>query len=105
MKFLSAKDLEGFSAGRDARAFEKLGAHFDANGGVTRFAVWAPDAERIDLIGEHNGWAHGDTRLEPIDGTGVWQAIVRGDLRGKRYKYRIYSRHDGFISEKAIVRL
>jgi 1,4-alpha-glucan branching enzyme len=101
MKLLSAKDLEGFSAGRDARAFEKLGAHFDANAGATRFAVWAPEAQRVDLIGDHNGWAHGDTRLEPIDGTGVWQAVVRGDLRGKSYKYRILSRHNGFISEKA----
>jgi 1,4-alpha-glucan branching enzyme len=99
MKLLTAKDLEGFSEGRDARAFEKLGAHFVGDG--TRFAVWAPEAERVDLIGEHNGWAHGDTRLEPIGGTGVWQAVVRGDLRGQRYKYRIYSKHRGFISEKA----
>jgi 1,4-alpha-glucan branching enzyme len=63
--------------------------------------VWAPEAERVEVIGDFNEWRHGATPLEPIEGTGVWQGIVRGDLREQRYKYRIHSKHRGYIAEKA----
>jgi 1,4-alpha-glucan branching enzyme len=101
---LSAKDLEGFNAGRDARAFEKLGARPGVHDGVegTFFAVWAPDAQRIEVVGDFSDWQGRDeAALGPIEGTGVWQGFVRGVTRGQRYKYRVHSRHDGYVCDKA----
>ena len=97
MKLLTAKDLEGFVAGRDSRAFDKLGAHFE--GEEARFAVWAPNAERVEVIADWNYW-RGDA-MDPIDGTGVWQLLVKGAVRGQSYKYRIVSRENGHIGEKS----
>jgi 1,4-alpha-glucan branching enzyme len=99
MKMLTAKDLEGFGEGRDARAFDKLGAHL--GDGATRFAVWAPNAARVEIIADFNGWTGDGAQLELLEGTGVWQGILRGDLRGQKYKYRIHSKLDGYIGDKA----
>jgi 1,4-alpha-glucan branching enzyme len=96
---LSAIDLSGFNAGHDARAYEKLGAH-PVDGGVS-FAVWAPNAERVSVIGEWNGWSPDASPLRPIDGTGVWHGVVAKARAGHVYKYRIVSRVDGYVAEKA----
>ncbi|HEY8077179.1 MAG TPA: 1,4-alpha-glucan branching protein GlgB [Labilithrix sp.] len=97
---LTAKDLEGFNAGRDARAFDKLGSFPEGDGAW--FAVWAPDAASIEVVGDWNDWRGGDdARLGPLEHTGVWQGFVRGAVRGQRYKYRVHSRHDGYVVDKA----
>jgi 1,4-alpha-glucan branching enzyme len=96
---LSALDLSGFNAGHDARAYEKLGAHPVA-GGVA-FAVWAPNAERVSVIGDWNGWAPDASPLRLIEGTGVWHGVVAEARPGHVYKYRVVSRVGGFVSEKA----
>jgi 1,4-alpha-glucan branching enzyme len=98
---LSEKDLEGFNAGRDARAFEKLGARPTRDGSGAWFAVWAPSAERVEVVGDMNGWNGSDSRLMPIGHTGVWQGFVRGAVRGTNYKYRLFSRHHGHVGDKA----
>ena len=78
---LTARDLEGFNAGRDARAFEKLGSFPESDGAW--FAVWAPEAAAVEVVGDWNGWQGGDdARLAPLDRTGVWQGFVRGAVHG-----------------------
>jgi len=96
---LSEVDLTGFKAGHDARAYEKLGAH-PVPGGVA-FAVWAPNAERVSVIGDWNGWVPDASPLRPIGDTGVWHGVLREAAPGHRYKYRIASRFAGHVAEKA----
>jgi 1,4-alpha-glucan branching enzyme len=96
---LNATDLSGFNAGHDARAYEKLGAHRVA-GGVS-FAVWAPNADRVSVIGDWNGWAPDASPLHPIGDTGVWHGVVEPARPGHLYKYRIVSRLGGQVFEKA----
>jgi len=73
--------------GKHPRLFEKLGAH-PARGG-TRFAVWAPHADSVSVIGDWNEWKPDATPLAPIGDTGVWQGIAPGVGHGARYKYEI----------------
>jgi len=96
---LTEVDLAGFNAGHDARAYDKLGAH-PVEGGVA-FAVWAPNAERVSVIGDWNAWSADASPLEPIGATGVWHAVVPRASLGHRYKYRIVSRIAGHVAEKA----
>src|SRR5579859_3747129 len=96
---LTEIDLTGFREGHDARAYEKLGAHPVASG--VAFAVWAPNAERVAVIGDWNGWDPDASPLRPIGATGVWHGVVPGARRGHLYKYRIVSRYDGHVGEKA----
>ena len=94
-ELLTAADLRAFGEGRDHRAHEKLGAHLYDSG--VAFAVWAPEAERVSVIGDFNGWSADASPLARIDGTGAWQALVPAAGRGQRYKYRIVSRHGGNV--------
>jgi 1,4-alpha-glucan branching enzyme len=99
---LSPLDLEGFNRGIDGRAYEKLGAHVCARPaqGVS-FAVWAPEAERVTVIGDFNGWSPDASPLVRLGDTGVWHAVIAGARPGQAYKYRIVSKHDGRVAEKA----
>jgi 1,4-alpha-glucan branching enzyme len=96
---LSAVDLTGFNGGHDCRAYEKLGAHVVA-GGVS-FAVWAPNAERVSVIGDWNFWSADADPLKLVEGTGVWHGVVRNARPGQVYKYRVVSRVGGFVADKA----
>ncbi len=99
-ELLTAADLRAFGEGRDLRAHEKLGAHVVGDAGVA-FAVWAPEAERVSVIGDFNGWRPDAAPLARVGDTGVWHGLVPSAFRGQRYKYRIASRHGGHVSEKA----
>ncbi len=92
-------EFDAFHAGRDPRIYERLGAHPDDRG--TRFAVWAPDALGVSVIGDFNGWSGEGADLAQVSGLGVWNGYVPGAHIGHRYKYRIRSRHGGRILEKA----
>ncbi len=96
---LSELDLTGFGQGHDSRAYEKLGAHPLERG--TAFAVWAPNAQDVSVIGDWNGWRPGLSGLRPIGGTGVWHGVVEDARVGDVYKYRIVSRIGGHVGEKA----
>ena len=99
---LSELDLSGFNQGHDARAYEKLGAHIVAGGaGGVSFAVWAPNAARVSVIGDWNGWRPDASPLRLVGSTGVWHGVVPGAAAGAVYKYRIESRVDGYVAEKA----
>jgi 1,4-alpha-glucan branching enzyme len=99
---LSETDLYLFNEGSHLRLYEKLGSHPTVVDGVpgVAFAVWAPSAVEVSVIGDFNGWRDGSTRLRPHGTSGIWQGFVPELALGAVYKYRILSA-DGQIGEKA----
>jgi 1,4-alpha-glucan branching enzyme len=102
-RVITEYDLYLFAQGRHTRIYEKLGAHLmrigDADG--VHFAVWAPNAERVSVVGDFNLW---DGRVHPmrrLGPTGVWEIFVPGVVEGKRYKFEIRSIRHGEILLKA----
>lgn len=100
---LTDHDLYLFNEGSHFRLYEKLGAHpaeFDGTSGVC-FAVWAPNAEEVSVIGSFNGWRKGIHRLEPRESSGIWEGFISGVGVGDCYKYHVRSRHHGYSADKA----
>ncbi|MDP7480967.1 MAG: 1,4-alpha-glucan branching protein GlgB [Vicinamibacterales bacterium] len=100
---LTDHDLRRLHEGRHVRAYEKLGAHLACVDGVhgVQFAVVAPHAERVSVVGDFNGW---ETEAHPMDAirdSGVWQVFVPGAQPGSLYKYRIRPHHGYADIDKA----
>ena len=100
---LDAQDLYLFNEGSHLRLWEKLGAHPAQVDGVdgTHFAVWAPNADRVSVVGDWNGWNGAAHPLRRLDRSGVWAGFVPGAARHARYKYRVESRGGAFRADKA----
>ena len=99
---ITGYDVHLFKQGRHHTLYEKLGAHFAPASGATRFAVWAPNAAHVFVIGDFNGWQAGADPLAPRDdASGIWEGVVPGTSPGHRYKYRIESRHHGQRLDKS----
>ena len=96
---LTADDLYLFAEGTHGRLAEKLGAHVRQDG--TAFAVWAPNAEHVSVIGDFNGWDTSAHPLSPVRSSGIWSGTVDGAGQGQAYKFHIRSRHAGFEVDKA----
>jgi 1,4-alpha-glucan branching enzyme len=77
-------------AGRHERLYAKLGAH-PVEGGV-RFAVWAPNAKYVSVIGDFNAWDPAADPMRPVEETGIWEGIVDGAAVGQHYKYHLDGR-------------
>jgi 1,4-alpha-glucan branching enzyme len=92
------QDLYLFREGTHARLHHKLGAQLTGDG--ARFAVWAPNAASVSVVGEWNGWDPKADRLRPRD-HGVWEGEARAASHGQAYKYHIVSRHGGYRVDKA----
>jgi 1,4-alpha-glucan branching enzyme len=88
---LSADDLYLFNEGTHYRLFDKLGAHPAVESGRrgTRFAVWAPNAERMTVTGDFNGWNTDSHDLLPRGSSGIWEGFLEGVGAGARYKYHV----------------
>jgi 1,4-alpha-glucan branching enzyme len=84
-------DYHLFNEGTHTRIYEKLGAHLATRDGKpgTQFAVWAPNARYVAVIGDFNGWDDGATALERQHPSGIWSGFVPGVGQGSIYKYRI----------------
>lgn len=85
-------DLYLFREGSHNRLYNKFGSHVIKLEGksYTFFALWAPNAEYVSLIGDFNGWDRGSTpMMRRMDSSGVWEILLEGDLRGSKYKYFI----------------
>jgi 1,4-alpha-glucan branching enzyme len=95
---ISADDIYLFNEGTHARMYEKLGSRPGADG--TSFAVWAPDAERVSVVGDFNGWDAGAHELHPRASSGIWEGFVPGIGSGTLYKYRIAPRRSTRLLEK-----
>jgi 1,4-alpha-glucan branching enzyme len=95
-------DLHLWNEGTAYRAYRTLGAHLGTVDGVAgvSFAVWAPNAERVSVIGDFNGWDKERHVLRPVGG-GVWQGFVPGVRKGATYKYHLRSRAHGYRVDKA----
>src|SRR3989440_5407899 len=100
---LSDFDLHLFGQGKDYRIYEKMGAHIRVVNGVTgvNFALWAPNARSVSVIGDFNGWQHGATPMHlRHQDLGVWECFVPGLTAGALYKYAITSRFNDYTVEK-----
>ena len=101
--FLSEYDLHLLAEGTHYRTYEKLGAHvatLDGTPGV-HFAVWAPNAESVSIIGDFNGWDPGRDAMTNQLGSGIWTRFAPGVEPGALYKYRVASRLGGYVSDRA----
>ena len=100
--FLDAEDLRLFAEGTHLRLWEKLGAHVAEVDGVSgvRFAVWAPNASAVSVIGEFNGWRPGAHPLMGSETGGVWEGFLPGLESGVHYKYAIESKLQGYRVDK-----
>ena len=97
-------DIDLFKSGKHYRLYDKLGSHLvevDGEKG-TYFAVWAPSAKSVSVVGDFNYWLEGEHKLfVRWDGSGIWEGFIPGVAKGALYKYKIHSHHDDIKTEKA----
>ena len=100
---MSGKDIQLFKGGQLHKLYEKLGAHPGklGNHDGVYFAVWAPNAERVSVIGDFNGWQVEANPLSAQTSSGIWEGFVPGVGAGAVYKFKIVSRHNGHGVDKA----
>ncbi|TXE12940.1 1,4-alpha-glucan branching protein GlgB [Seonamhaeicola algicola] len=97
-------DINLFKAGKHYRLYEKFGAHTVTVDGIqgTYFAVWAPSAKQVSVIGDFNFWTDEEHQLNVRwDSSGIWEGFIPFVGKGNLYKYKIHSHHNGVITEKA----
>ncbi|QYM80625.1 1,4-alpha-glucan branching protein GlgB [Horticoccus luteus] len=88
---LDAQDLYLFNEGNEHRVHHKLGSHVREMNGVvgTAFAVWAPAAKQVSLLGNFNGWDARYHPMRPLGSSGVWELFVPGLAAGELYKFSV----------------
>ncbi|MFW6093749.1 MAG: 1,4-alpha-glucan branching protein GlgB [Pseudomonadota bacterium] len=98
MSRLTELDAYLFGEGTHTRLYQLLGAHLDDGG--AHFAVWAPNAREVSVMGDFDGW---DCDAHPldVDNSGVWQGYVPGAARGQRYKYHVRSNWGNYRIDKS----
>jgi 1,4-alpha-glucan branching enzyme len=103
MSLLTDDDLYLFNEGSHYHLYEKFGAHpiGDGSDSGTYFAVWAPDAEKVSVIGNFNDWNKSSNPLQPKGQSGIWEGFLPGFGKGTLYKYHIASRFNGYQVDKA----
>ena len=103
MDRLTDQDRYLFNEGSHFHLYDKLGARLAEQDGRkgAHFAVWAPNAQGVSIMGDFNDWDPGTHLLHPSGPSGVWQGFIPGLTAGVRYKYHIRSRHLGYSVDKA----
>lgn len=103
---LGEVDLHLFNEGRHERLWEILGAHprsfvtaDDEVSGIS-FAVWAPNAHGVSVIGDFNGWNGNDAPMRTLGSSGVWELFWPGMTLGTLYKFRVHG-VDGSVTDRA----
>jgi 1,4-alpha-glucan branching enzyme len=91
---LGELDLHLIGEGRHERLWERLGAHVLDDGGGVRFAVWAPNAREVSVVGDWNYWSEGADTLEPQGASGVWAAVAENAREGQAYKLAVRGADD-----------
>ncbi len=97
-------DINLFKSGKHYRLYEKFGSHITTVDGVegVYFAVWAPTAKMVSVIGDFNFWVEGEHRLNVRwDSSGIWEGFIPGAEKGQAYKYKIQSNNNDIKTEKA----
>ncbi len=99
MTSLTTEDLYLFNEGRHYRLYERLGAHATDDGRF-QFAVWAPNATTVSVIGDRNGWHAGMHVLTPVGSSGIWAGTFDQWALGDHYKFLIEA-GAGYVVAKA----
>ncbi len=100
---LSDQDVYLFNEGRHFHLHQKLGSHLGVQKEKqgTHFAVWAPDAAEVHVMGDFNQWCKKTHPLTPRGNSGIWESFVPGAKKGEAYKYHLRSHHHGYQVDKA----
>jgi len=101
--FLTDFDLHLFGEGRHFDTYEKLGAHLQTVAGVpgTHFAVWAPAARRVSIVGDMNHWDGRVHPMRPRGSSGIWELFLPEVGEGAVYKYEILGPYGNLLPLKA----
>lgn len=97
-------DIDLFKGGKHYRLYEKMGSHLVTVDGIegTYFAVWAPSAKSVSVIGDFNYWIEGEHQLNVRwDESGIWEGFIPFVAKGSTYKYKIHSNNSDIKTEKA----
>lgn len=97
-------DIDLFKGGKHYRLYEKMGSHLVTVDGIagTYFAVWAPTAKSVSVIGDFNYWMEGEHQLNVRwDESGIWEGFIPFVSKGNTYKYKIQSNNNDAKTEKA----
>jgi 1,4-alpha-glucan branching enzyme len=87
---LGALDLHLLGEGRHERLWERLGAHvLEEEAAGARFAVWAPNARSVSVVGDWNDWSEDADPLDPQASSGVWAGVARKAREGQAYKLAV----------------
>jgi 1,4-alpha-glucan branching enzyme len=99
---LTENDLYLFNEGSHFRLYEKLGAQTMVIDGQVGFyfAVWAPDAKQVSVIGDFNNWDKSRHKLYPRGQSGIWEGFIPKLSKGAVYKYHIVSHHGEYRVDK-----
>ncbi len=99
MPWISKKDSQLWEEGKHYSSYDKLGAHANRQG--TWFAVWAPYADHVSVIGDFNDWDEDAHPMKKTGGglSGLWEVYVRGCKTGAHYKFRI--RRGAYVTDKS----
>jgi 1,4-alpha-glucan branching enzyme len=98
---LTDVDVYLFNAGTHHRVYEKLGAHYAVVAGIggVQFAVWAPGARSVSVIGEFNGWDRRSHAMRVLGSSGIWEIFIPGLPEGVIYKFQVKTQ-TGYIMDK-----
>lgn len=88
---ITKRDIQKFSSGINYRVYEMLGSHVTKMNGVSgvRFAVWAPNALRVSVVGDFNGWDGRLHQMERLFDSGIFELFIPAVEEGEKYKYEI----------------
>jgi len=102
MTLLTDNDLHWFNEGTHLRLYDKLGSRPWVHEGTegVYFAVWAPNARHVNVMGDFNGWSKTADPLVPQGRSGIWDGFFPGLKPGVRYKYHIVSLHNDYRVDK-----
>ena len=98
---IPSDDLWLFNEGTHSRLHDVLGAHLLPDGDGARFAVWAPNAATVSVVGDFNGWDASSHPLTAQGDSGVWTGVTADAAEGHRYKFHIESTVGGYVVDKA----
>jgi len=98
---LTPFDIHLFNEGTHSHLYEKLGAHLSKDPEGAWFAVWAPNADAVSVIGDFNGWNRTANMLVPREQSGIWEGFIPDVKNGALYKYHVHSRITRSGADKA----
>ena len=100
---LTDEDIFLFNEGTHYELYHKLGSHPAVRRGTPGycFAVWAPNAAAVSVIGDFNNWQSGSHPLQSRGNSGIWEGFIPEITKGIHYKYEIQSRYNTYRAAKA----